>query len=279
MPTLQRVEADAQPVADVATRAWHVGRVGRDLGEHGSCEIVPGVFRLGTSYVGCYVVEDGGAYTFIDTGLPGYWQHILGFLADRNIDVSAIKAVVLTHSHVDHLGNAERLRNKTGAKVLVHAADLALGMRKASPPRWPMWKPRVLRYFIHDLRGGASGMRPIVEASTFVDGAILDVPGRPRVIHTPGHTAGHVAFSIEDRQVLFTGDALVTIDIPTNETGPRLMPTYMNEDYQAALKSLERIENVRARWVLPGHGLPWEGTPIQAVGLARQIAARGHLSR
>jgi len=41
-----------------------------------------------------------------------------------------------------------------------------------------------------------------------------------------------------------------------------------------ALASLEKIEPVNARWVLPGHGLPWEGSPQQAVKLARQIAAR-----
>jgi glyoxylase-like metal-dependent hydrolase (beta-lactamase superfamily II) len=234
-------------------------------------EIVPKVFRLGTTYVGCYVVEEAGAYTFIDTGLPGYWQQILGFLAMRNAPLSAVKAVVLTHSHVDHLGNAERLRKEAVARVLIHEADLALATRKASPPRWPFWRPRVLRYFLHALRGGAVQMLPVVEASTFVDGEILDVPGRPRVIHTPGHTAGHSAIHMEEREVLFVGDALATIDIPTGEVGPRLMPRYMNDDYQAALQSLRNIEDVRAGWVLAAHGMPWEGTPRQAVDFARRL--------
>jgi glyoxylase-like metal-dependent hydrolase (beta-lactamase superfamily II) len=48
----------------------------------------------------------------------------------------------------------------------------------------------------------------------------------------------------------------------------------MNEDHDLALASLEKIEAVNARWVLPGHGFPWEGCPQQAVKLARQIAAR-----
>ncbi len=41
------------------------------LGQHWVQEIVPGVFRVGTTFVGCYAVEDAGAYTFIDVGLPG----------------------------------------------------------------------------------------------------------------------------------------------------------------------------------------------------------------
>jgi glyoxylase-like metal-dependent hydrolase (beta-lactamase superfamily II) len=48
----------------------------------------------------------------------------------------------------------------------------------------------------------------------------------------------------------------------------------MNDDHEQALASLEKIELVKARWVLPCHGLPWEGSPQQAVKLARQIAAR-----
>ena len=48
----------------------------------------------------------------------------------------------------------------------------------------------------------------------------------------------------------------------------------MNEDHDQALASLEKIEPVNARWVLPAHGLHWEGSPQQAVKLARQIAAR-----
>jgi len=48
----------------------------------------------------------------------------------------------------------------------------------------------------------------------------------------------------------------------------------MNDDHDQALASLEKIEPVKAGWVLPAHGLPWEGTLQQAVKLARQTAAR-----
>src|SRR5579863_6381566 len=129
----------------------------RKLGQPWVREIVPGVFRIGTTFLGCYAVEDAGAYTFIDVGLPGYWPQITLFLAERNAPLSAVKAVVLTHCHPDHMGNAERLRAQAGAAVLVH----------------------------HDDRAA-----------------------------------------------------------------------------------------VQARWVLPSHGLPWEGSPQQAVKLARQTAAR-----
>jgi glyoxylase-like metal-dependent hydrolase (beta-lactamase superfamily II) len=100
------------------------------------------------------------------------------------------------------------------------------------------------------------------------------VPGRPRVIHTPGHTAGNVALSLDDRDVLIVGDTLATLSLSPGQSGPQLLPRYMNEDHDQALASLGKIEPVKARWVLPAHGLPWEGSPQQAVKLARQLAAR-----
>lgn len=80
------------------------------LGQPWTGEVAPGVFRLGTTYVGWYAVQDAGAYTFVDAGLPGHWAQMAGFLASRGAPLSAVKAVVLTHHHEDHKGNAERLR-------------------------------------------------------------------------------------------------------------------------------------------------------------------------
>lgn len=252
-----------------------VGLLSVKPGQPWTREIVPGVFRLGTTYVGCYAVEDGGAYTFIDTGLPGYWPQMTGFLASRNAPLSAVEAVVLTHHHPDHTGNAERLRTQAGAEVLVHHDDLAAATRKGGkPPRFPLWQPRILHYFLHNLRSGVVRTVPVAEASSFADEEILDVPGRPRVIHAPGHTAGNVAISLEGREVLIVGDTLATIDLASGESGPRLCPRFVNDNHDRALASLQKIEMVKARWVLPGHGLPWEGSPQQAVKLARQVAAR-----
>jgi glyoxylase-like metal-dependent hydrolase (beta-lactamase superfamily II) len=241
------------------------------LGQAWTREIAPGVFRLGTTYVGLYTVEDRGAYTFINAGMPGYWEQMAGFLASRNAALSAVKAVVLTHHHEDHNGNAERLRTQTGARVLVHHDDLAAAMHRGKVPKFPLWKRRVLQYMLHILRSGVIQTVPVAEAASFTDGEVLDVPGRPRVIHTPGHTLGSAAISLEDREVLIVGDALATIDFVSGESGPRLLPRFMNDDYELALASLQKIEPVNARWILPGHGLRWEVSPQQAVKLARQI--------
>ena len=149
-------------------------------------------------------------------------------------------------------------------------------MRRTQAKRlYPLWKPPVLRLVGHTSCAMAwPERRPWPGRRDIADEEVLDVPGRPRVIHMPGHTAGNAALSLADREVLIVGDTLATLSLVSGESGPQLLPRFMNVDHDRALASLEKIEPVKARWVLPGHGLPWEGSPQQAVKLARQIAAR-----
>src|SRR6201986_4578601 len=196
------------------------------------------------------------------------------FLAARNAPLSSVKAVVLTDYHPDHAGNAERLRTQAGAAVLVHHDDRAAAMRKGTPSLYPLWKPPVLHLVGHFLRNGVARTAPVAEATGFADEEALDVPGRPRVIHTPGHTTGNAALSLADREVLIVGDTLATLSLSHGESGPQLLPRFLNEDHDRALASLEKIEPVEARWGLPAHGLPWGGRPRQGVKLAPEVAGR-----
>lgn len=109
---------------------------------------------------------------------------------------------------------------------------------------------------------------PILEVSTFGDGATLDVPGTPRVIHVPDHSDGMCALQLGSRDAIFVGDAFVTLDVLSGATGPRLSP--FNADARRAHESLARLDRVDARLVLPGHGAPWTS------GLTDARIVRGH---
>ena len=74
----------------------------------------------------------------------------------------------------------------------VHYDDRAAAMRKTRPPLYPLWKPPVLHLVGHFLRNGVARTVPVAETSGFTDQEVLDVPGRPRVIHPPGPPAGRV---------------------------------------------------------------------------------------
>ena len=77
---------------------------------------------------------------------------------------------------------------------------------------------------------------------------------------------------MKDRDILLSGDALCTMEMLTGQPRPCLPPDFVNESSALALESLDRLENLEAATVLPGHGEPWTGGVKQAVELARTAA-------
>jgi glyoxylase-like metal-dependent hydrolase (beta-lactamase superfamily II) len=143
--------------------------------------------------------------------------------------------------------------------VLAHPADAAV-VRDGSPDPptgffADAWRPRFARYLLHAGVNRARSIKGVGEVDTFADRDVLDVPGQPRVMHSPGHTPGHCAFVLEESGVLFSGDALVTLDTVSGAKGPRSIR--WNDDADQAAVSYERLRTFEASVVLPGHGEPW----------------------
>ena len=160
-------------------------------------------------------------------------------------------------------------------------ADVA--MAGGRPPlkaiaKTPLLARHISREFLGTMRFfvGHGLLRPkgVKELSAFDDGRLLAVPGAPRVVHVPGHTAGSSALLLEARGVLFTGDALVTHDVYSGRRGPRLLARVSNADTDQAMESLAALSPLRARILLPGHGDPWQGSPADAVAAARERGRR-----
>ena len=246
---------------------------------NGPKELAPGVYGLGTELVNWYLVEQGGRLTAVDAGFPAFAATLEEDLSQIGRTPADVEAVVLTHSDGDHTGLAPRLR-EAGADVLIHRADEA-ALRRPGPKKGDasprhvlgnLWRREARTVLRDTIRHG--GLKParVEGASTFSDGEVLDAPGRPRVIHTPGHTPGHSALLFEEAGVLFAGDALITHALVTKGAGPRLMPAFTNEDNAACLASLARFDDVSAALMLFGHGEPWRDGPAAAAAAARAAA-------
>jgi glyoxylase-like metal-dependent hydrolase (beta-lactamase superfamily II) len=239
------------------------------------------VQRMGSQLVNWYLVEDEGRLTAIDAGLPAFAKELdadLEALGHRRTDVDA---VVLTHSDADHTGMAAALRD-AGARVLIHRDDDET-LRKPGPKSGDgspihlvplMWRPAFWRFMGGMAKRGGARPPKIENAETFADGDVLDVPGRPRVVHTPGHTSGHSALLFEDLGKLFIGDALCTWNPLSGARGPQVMPKPFNVDYEECFRSLSALQDLAADEVLPGHGDPWRGSPADAAARASAAAGR-----
>jgi len=238
-------------------------------------EVAPGVHRLGSERVNFYLVEQDGRITVVDAGLSGYWDQLEPALAKLGRKLDDVEAVVLTHAHSDHTGIAGQLHDR-GVPVYLHPEDHELlqtgkeSWKREGGQLSPLRHVGAYPFFFHMARNGALKPPHIDDARPIADGDELDVPGRPRVIHTPGHTPGHCALHFTQNGTLIVGDLMCTWHPLLGRTGPQIMPASFNVSSAQWLESLERIEGLPAGTVLPGHGEPWREGPAAAAAKARQ---------
>ncbi len=242
-------------------------------------EIADGIRWIEGSRTNFYIVSDGDDTLLIDTGYPRDYELITTALDTIDRTPADVTAVLLTHGHVDHLGSAERIRSAHGAAVHAHEREAAQ-VRGEVEERISngymlsrLWWPKMLSFLRNVITAGALGVDHVAEVSTFDGSALLDLPGAPVPVFTPGHTSGHCAFHFPDRGALITGDALVTHDSLTQQRGPRLLTRAFNHDQSQAVASLERLRSLEATVVLPGHGPPFRGSPADAVERALRNSA------
>lgn len=237
-------------------------------------QIASNVFRLGSHGHNWYFLRDGDAVTVIDAGCSREWSTLTRALDALKLPLDAVAGFAITHSHADHFGLAKQA-TEHDLRVAVHADEESrargtyTGRYAVTPAELPKTNLTAARNFLPMIVAGVLSMDHVDEVETFDDGETLDLPGNPVAIHTPGHTEGHTMFHVPEHGLLFTGDGLVTMDLLSGRTGPRMLDPRFHLDLPTALNSLQRLTDVDAAVLFPGHGNPWFGTPAEAAELAR----------
>jgi glyoxylase-like metal-dependent hydrolase (beta-lactamase superfamily II) len=213
-------------------------------------QVATGVYQLGLGAVNVFFVEDGdGGLWLIDAGIEAGAERIGAGLSMLGRAPQELRGVVVTHLHGDHVGGLAAVKTHTGAEVWMQAEDAALvraGMR--GRPLEP--GPGLLRSLIVRVLGGrtaTSSGDPVAVEHDIADGDLL--PFGATAVHTPGHTAGHLALLLpRDGGVLFTGDAA------TNFLRLGVGPIY--EDVDEGMASLRRLAELPFETALFSHGRP-----------------------
>ena len=244
--------------------------------------VAPGVHRLGGHGVNFYLVEDPDGLILIDSGVPGHREQLRGLLARLGRSVADLRAVLLTHGHLDHTGLAHTLQ-EAGAAIWIHERDAAIlrdGPRSvnryAKPERsmlpYLLRRPSALALPLQLARAGAFTAPAVHHARVFgADQVLDDVPGAPLAVVLPGHTPGSAAYLFARRGLLFTGDALVTEEGMAGHTGPAIVSRCFTHDSRAALAALDRLDELTADLLLPGHGEPFADGVRAATRQARRF--------
>ncbi|MEU0950286.1 MBL fold metallo-hydrolase [Streptomyces canus] len=166
--------------------------------------LAPGVIRIATSLRdNSYLVEGSDGFTLVDPGRVRAMNLLMKAIGQLGSKPSDIRRIILTHAHTRHVKGADELRRRTGAGIYIHAADRAwLEAGRASRHEGANPVARMLDAM------PCTEWAPTSPDVTLQDGNYIDGVDGLRVIHTPGHTPGHIALLHESTRFLLVGDAV-----------------------------------------------------------------------
>jgi glyoxylase-like metal-dependent hydrolase (beta-lactamase superfamily II) len=191
-----------------------------------------------------HLLVEGERAWLIDTGMmpvePSFLRRRMRLLG---LGAKSIQGILLTHGHLDHAGNLAALKEWTGAPVYAHPAE-----QRHIDGTYPYqgitrWCGR-----LESLGRRAYRYRPAGIDEPLGEGDELPIWGGLRVVHLPGHTAGHCGFYSARHDLLFSGDLFASyffnthVSPPIFTSRPELMPG-----------SLRRVKALDPRWIVPNH--------------------------
>lgn len=232
--------------------------------------VAPGVKGLRIAFVNVFGVSHAaGAWTLVDAALP-FTATMIRSWAEKNFH-RAPNAIVLTHGHFDHVSAARDLADEWNVPIYAHPLELPyLTGRQEYPP------PNV---------GAGGGMMSLL--SPLYPRGPVDLGGRLRafsasnsttfteampgweLVHTPGHTPGHVSFFRRNDRTLIVGDAFCTTKPESFFEAALLQqpelhgpPSYFTQDWEQARQSVQRLAELEPSVLAPGHGQPLAGAQV-----------------
>ena len=228
-------------------------------------EYAPDVARVATGIVNAYLVGTAERWVLVDTGIAGF-ASIVRRAADARFGRGARpEAIVLTHGHFDHAGNADALALEWNVPVLAHHFELPyLTGQSDYPPR----DPTVGGAIACLSRTFPSAGRALSAKLYALSGQSIPGMHEWQWIHTPGHTAGHVSLFRRRDATLIAGDAVTTMNmdswIEQVRRTPELChpPAPLTTDWDAARRSVENLASLDPYAVAAGHGLPIAGDGV-----------------
>ena len=256
--------ASGDPLASVpVAQTLRKGELGR--GER----IQRGVYRLrlplpwpGVPHCNAWAVAAGDGVVLFDTGMhePDSFEQLERAMAMCHLRIEQVRLVVCTHAHLDHCGQAGEIVERAGCELWMHPNRTHLQrmmedpesvlMRQIEVARQSGVPPEPLRRYASERSARAASIFPVPEPDRpLVDGVSIETDlGTWTTYETPGHSPSHVCLYQPEHRLLISGDHLLGRVSLYFDYG------YSPDPVGEYLSSLERVEALRPRLCLPGHG-------------------------
>lgn len=251
--------------------------------------VAPDVTGVKIIFVNLFMVGEpvpGGKWVLIDAGLNGTAGRIKREAEKIFGENTRPEAILLTHGHFDHVGALPELLQDWDVPVYAHPLEMPYlkGMSSYPPPD-PAVGGGAMAYmsFAFPIKPINLGDRVQPFPS---DGSVPGLPGW-RIIHTPGHSPGHVSFFRDSDKCLIAGDAFVTVNqnsaisVLKQKEEMHAPPAYFTIDWAAAKRSVENLASLNPSSAGTGHGVSMKGEKLQrelqslAQNFDSQVPAKG----
>jgi len=202
------------------------------------------------------LIWDEDSAVLVDTGMPGTWPQIRQAITELGVALSQLNAVIVTHQDFDHIGSLPEILSDMSGRVEVYAHELdkpyiegELPLMKTDLEQMSKMlsflpeeeRQKALEIFAHPPKANVDRV--------VTDGELLPIAGGVRVIHTPGHTPGHISLYVQQSKTIIAGDAMICVDGrlrgPVRQTTP---------DMETAIRSLRGFLELEVDAVICYHG-------------------------
>ncbi|WP_027408462.1 MBL fold metallo-hydrolase [Anoxybacteroides tepidamans] len=199
------------------------------------------------------LIWDEEGAVLIDTGVPGQLEAIRRAMNQAGVSFEQLKAVIITHQDIDHIGSLPAILQECGERVKVYAHALEKPHIEGERPLFKLDPNRMPKERWESL---PPAMRALAENpprakvdEVLADHQELPYGGGIQVIFTPGHTPGHISLYLKKHKLLVAGDAIACLN--GELLGPMPETTL---DMAEAVRSLEKLADLDVDSVICYHG-------------------------
>ena len=207
------------------------------------------IMTIDLGFVKAFLIK-GEKYILIDTGVPKSFETIKRYMTDHGINPKDISVVIITHNHLDHTGSISKVKELTGAPVLIHKSeDMYLSKGVTTPVQIRSLLSKLLMKIMKNPKIDPFTADIIIKDNDIIDLKPYGAAGK--IIHTPGHTDGSISVLLDSGHAV-VGDLF---SAKKAKQGTKANYPFIYSDLNAIKVSMKELINQGGKQFYNAHGV------------------------